>query len=164
MLRTLYAFLLILIHQYCLIAQEQRSVYDLRCERLERPVSIDVPNPRFSWKILDERYGASQSAYRITVKNTEEELIWDSGVTSSNSRMARYDGKPLESFKDYSFEVEAWDEKGLNYIKSTSSFQTSILAGETWEAQWINDGQSIESRPAYYFRKTFEAIKEVDPS
>ncbi|MDR2765709.1 MAG: hypothetical protein LBB90_11850, partial [Tannerella sp.] len=41
------------------------SVGDLRCEYLTRPSGIDVPQPRFSWRIAAEERGVYQTAYRV---------------------------------------------------------------------------------------------------
>ena len=43
------------------------SVYDLKSEYLVNPIGLDVETPRLTWKIKDQRRGAIQKAYKISV-------------------------------------------------------------------------------------------------
>src|ERR1700735_5915844 len=55
----------------------------LLCEELETPLGIDTPQPRFSWQLVDSRYGAKQTAYQVQVASSPDRLnadhadIWD---------------------------------------------------------------------------------------
>ena len=40
---------------------------NLKCEHLIAPLGIDRQLPRFSWFLNDDREGAKQTAYKITV-------------------------------------------------------------------------------------------------
>ncbi|WP_372895725.1 hypothetical protein, partial [Stieleria sp.] len=61
----------------------------LRCEYVENPVGIDITKPRLSWQVTSKRRGQSQSAYRVIVSTTPENLagdigdLWDSGKVVS---------------------------------------------------------------------------------
>ena len=59
--------------------------FDLRCEYLENPIEIDMPNPRFSWILNHEKRNQFQSAYQIivssreTLSNNGEGDLWNIG-------------------------------------------------------------------------------------
>ena len=65
------------------------SIDLLRCEYRTNPLGIDVTEPRFSWTIKSNRPGACQTAYRVMVSSTAEQLQvgvadrWDSGRIES---------------------------------------------------------------------------------
>src|SRR5438046_7504549 len=84
-------------------AQTCRAV-KLRVNALENPISVDTPQPRFSWQIADSRRGARQTAYRIVVAafpsriQNGQPVLWDSGkVLSDQCIEIPYAGKPLVS-------------------------------------------------------------------
>ena len=60
----------------------------LKCEYFANPLGIDVPFPRLSWQICQQKRGAAQSAYRIFISLSQAEAaagrgeIWDSGKTA----------------------------------------------------------------------------------
>src|SRR3990172_8604272 len=84
----------------------------LRVEHLETPLGLDEPAPRFTWKLISEARGEKQSAYRIVVRRSGE-TVWDSGkVSSSDTTLVPYEGKPLEARARYQVEVEAWNRDG----------------------------------------------------
>lgn len=76
----------------------------LRCEYLVEPLGIDEVHPRLSWELDDARRGAGQSAYRILVASSPEQLrkdtgdLWDTGkVETDQSFHISYAGQPLTS-------------------------------------------------------------------
>jgi len=77
----------------------QTTITDLRCEYAINPLGIDVAEPRLSWKLVTDRRGAAQSAYRVTVGTVPGAGdLWDSGrVESDQSIQIVYGGTPLKS-------------------------------------------------------------------
>lgn len=51
----------------CITVQGQTPVrlVDLRSEHLDRPIGLDNPVPRLSWRMEDGRQGAVQTSWRI---------------------------------------------------------------------------------------------------
>lgn len=48
-------------------AQAPGTPIDLRCEYLTNPLSLNAPRPRLTWRLPDDRRGAVQAAYQLTV-------------------------------------------------------------------------------------------------
>jgi hypothetical protein len=59
----------------------------LLCERAENPV-IDVAAPALSWKLADGRTGAAQTAYRILVASSPEQLASDNPLFPFPDRLS----------------------------------------------------------------------------
>ena len=61
-----------------------------RCEYRVDPLGIDDRSPRLSWALESEARGERQSAYRVLVARSEEDLgaeqnlLWYSGRVESN--------------------------------------------------------------------------------
>ena len=119
----------------------------LRCEYLENPQVIDVPNPRLSWINIaapGER-GQYQTAYQVRVASSEQLLeadkpdIWDSEkVISGQSFLVNYGGKALESRKNYFWQVRTWDRNGnVSGWSEPASWSMGLLDPAEWKAQWI---------------------------
>ena len=79
------------------------TVTNLRTERLENPMSLDTPTPRFGWQIESDKQDVMQTAYHIIVASTPEKAercegdLWDANVKSSQSQWVRYEGQQLRS-------------------------------------------------------------------
>jgi alpha-L-rhamnosidase len=76
----------------------------LKCEYRTNPLGIDESVPRLSWALESEGRSQVQSAYRVLVAGSEEDLeaeenlLWDSGrVESSRSVGIEYEGQELRS-------------------------------------------------------------------
>ena len=52
---------------------------DQRCEYVENPLGVDMPNPRLFWKLDSGERGQFQTAYQILVASTVEALAKDQG-------------------------------------------------------------------------------------
>lgn len=140
----------------------------LQCEHLINPIGIDALKPRLSWLMMDTRQNARQTAYRILVGKDSATLrnkkgnSWDSGKTNSSRSLVSYEGEPLTAFTKYFWTVELWDKDGkLAGNAAISSFETGMITADHWKGAWISDGNDVHKRPAPYFRKTFEAAKQV---
>ncbi len=100
----------------------QVSVTDLRCEYKINPLGIDNTSPRLSWKLFENNpaRGQKQTAYQILVASSLNNLnnnvgdVWDSGKVESNQSVnIIYQGKSLESTKQYFWKVKVWDLSGF---------------------------------------------------
>ncbi|MGQ9592105.1 MAG: family 78 glycoside hydrolase catalytic domain, partial [Planctomycetota bacterium] len=158
-------------------AGEAITVSDLRSEDLRDPLGIDARTPRFSWKIFPTdpaARGTRQSAYRVLAASAPEILaqdrgdLWDSGqVSSSDSVLVEYRGKPLASGTACWWKVRVWDERGAPSAWSEPArFTMGLLEPSDWDARWIGSDRTfrkIEKLPPEgeyladpWLRKTFE--------
>ncbi len=151
---------------------------DLRCEWRVHPSGVDESQPRLSWRVVSPRRGARQTAYRILVASSEEQLLssqadlWDSGrVTSDETLSHAYGGRALESNQACYWKVQVWDEEGRPSAWSqVTSWSTGFLRASDWQASWISyrddhplhtDRQSLYLPAARHFRKDFEIHKPI---
>jgi len=158
----------------------------LNCEYRSDIALIDNPNPRLGWINLavdPADRGLSQSAYQIRVASSKANLveadIWDSGkIQSNNSLRIVYQGKKLESRKQYWWQVKVWDQSDKpSDWSEVSSWRMGLIDDEEWKAEWIGapwDGEEPLPRssnpgvipdnlgsPAPMFRKEFKAARPI---
>lgn len=125
---------------------------ELRCENAYNPQGIDAPQPCLSWRFLDLRRGARQTAYRILVASGPEQLaadegdLWDSGkVDSDQSIIVPYEGRLLASRQRVWWKVRYWDQQGEMSAWSMPAFwQMGILEREAWRGRWITAPEMTE--------------------
>ena len=86
---------------------------------------------------------------------------WDSKRIESDRMLITYAGSRLEPFTKYFWSVQTWDKDGTPSEPVISSFETGMLGMENWKGSWISDGESIDTKPAPYFRKEFRIAREV---
>ncbi|MQY57172.1 Bacterial alpha-L-rhamnosidase [bacterium] len=154
------------------------KITNLRCEYLKNPLGIDVVKPRLSWILESSDRGQKQTAYRIIVSSSEENLekdigdLWDSGkVESDHTNQIVYDGKELHSRKKCYWKVFVWDNNRIRRESLGDGFWTiGLLAEEEWKGSWISmemDPQFLKPEklapgpPPPWFRKTFTLGKPV---
>ncbi len=120
----------------------------LRTEYQTEPMGIEVQDPRLSWQMKADRYGAAQTAYRVVSAATEENLrkgeyLWDSGEISSDKSVGiPYLGE-LAPCTRYYWKVLVRDENGKWTESGATWFETGLM-GESWEgAQWIGSNEVI---------------------
>ena len=138
---------------------------ELKCEYSINPLCIENKNPRLSWILNSNIRNQYQSAYRILVSSSKENIdknigdLWDSHkVSSGESIHVLYDGKPLGSGMHCWWKVCVWDKNDLKSEWSeTASWEMGLLKPEDWKAKWI----SYECQSAPMFRKEFEITKKV---
>lgn len=162
--RTLnFLIALIALMSYAPGSPGQAVPADLKCEHLVSPIGIDNPAPRLAWRMDDERAGAVQSAYRITVRtgNDGGSDMWDTGKIESGEQMVTYGGRPLEPFTRYYWTVTIWDGEGNESRSDAAFFETGIMSTDRWQGHWIGDGHGIDHKPAPYFRKEFDAAGNI---
>jgi len=139
----------------------------MKCEYMIRPIGIDVLAPRLSWMMQDDRQGARQTAYRITIGPDSAQLLsgkqknWTSGKLNSSANLAHYKGSPLQAFTKYYWKLEIWDKDNKAVQPAISSFETGMMEMDNWKGTWISDGNNINTLPAAYFRKVFEPAKKI---
>lgn len=122
------------------------SVYHLTCNQMVNPIAIGTDIPRFSWRINAEQRGFEQFAYQILVSDSPEKLskdignIWNSGkVEDSVSLLIPYDGKRLQTQKQYYWKVRIWNQAGFSSGWSgDNTFSLGLLSEKDWgKAKWI---------------------------
>ncbi|MFJ9242038.1 family 78 glycoside hydrolase catalytic domain [Streptomyces sp. NPDC101776] len=125
------------------------TVSDLTVEHRTDPLGVDAAHPRFGWRTASTVRGRRQTAYRILLATTPEQLahgradVWDSGrVDSADSVAVRYSGPELRASTRYHWTVTVWDEHGRAVTAAPGThFETGLLStdGVTgWDgARWI---------------------------
>ncbi len=164
--------------------------FDLKCEYLVNPICIDVKEPRFSWELAHEQKNQTQSAYQIIISSNKilsegkNGDVWDTGkVELDLSVNVPYNGRALESDKQYYWRVKWWDknDKESNY-SHIHYFETALLEKSEWKAQWISREEFIDKQTrkklqyksggrnvagrikevhALYLRKDFSTLKKI---
>ena len=153
------------------------TVKELRCEYRTEPLGIDVKEPRLSWILESKQRCCKQSAYRILVASSEEELhagtggLWDTGKFASDQSIhVVYDGKPLKSGMRCFWKVRVWDNNGgVSAWSKPAWWEMALLDSGNWTGSWINDGKPVPENdndfylddPAPLFRKEITVPKPV---
>lgn len=120
------------------------KIENLKTDNLSNPVGIDSEAPLFSWNLADTlTRGQKQTAYRITVAESEEKLkngeyVWDSGeVASDETANVAYSGDALSASTEYFWRTEIKDKDGKTAVSETASFETGLMSSGWSGAQWI---------------------------
>ena len=170
-------YLIILVAALVASASSSRAaeVRDLRCESRQDPLGIDVLKPRLSWKIISDRRGDRQKAYRVLVASSVEALArdqgdcWDSGkISADQSLYVEYAGRLPAARQCCFWKVRVWDRDGKPTAWSAPArWAMGLLAADDWKAQWIAataDGAApapAAKRLLPIFRREFQAEKAV---
>ncbi|NUN98162.1 MAG: family 78 glycoside hydrolase catalytic domain [Candidatus Omnitrophica bacterium] len=127
----------------------------LRCEYREEPLGIDMPDPRLSWRLVSDRFGAAQQAHQVLVASRADLLepgkadLWDSGlIATDQSVQVPYRGKPLTSGARCFWRVRVRDDAGrLSDWSAPARWSMGVLRPEDWTARWIglDEGPAPES-------------------
>lgn len=139
----------------------------LRTLHMENPMGIDV-NPYFSWMLESKKQNVIQEAYRLYVKDSRGDFVWDSGwIESNENAFVPYDGEKLKSRTKYNWTVEVRNNYG-EIADSTAYFETAFLDGNEWKAVWAESMLPVTERkdgfgnqpPATMFRRSFSLKTE----
>ncbi len=145
----------------------------------------------FSWQITSHERNQFQSAYRILVAASADDLknpkgfIWDSGrINSPESVMVPAPGLKLKASQRYFWKIKIWDQDNQPSAWSdVSIFRTGLPGASDWEnARWIgyeempagatvipgihgngnNLGDKCLERPVIpFFRKDFDLNRKI---
>ncbi|NQZ90519.1 MAG: family 78 glycoside hydrolase catalytic domain [Colwellia sp.] len=154
------------------------AIEKLRLEYLVDPQGLDVLQPRFSWIVTSNARSQVQSAYRILVASSVEQLhknkgdIWDSGkVISSDTNNIEYQGKKLLSGKKYYWKSLVWNGTDTQSSWSaTANWSMGKLKFKDWQAEWIGHKvdyfkgdklKDLHLPPSPYLRKEFNLDKPI---
>lgn len=129
------------------------AIEHLRTCHLENPIGIDEDTPVFSWQMKGKKQGLSQSAYRIMVADSGENLqkgiyLWDSGkVTGSVSVGIPLTFQSLIPKTRYYWKVTVWDQDD-NPCTSTEEayFETGLMGNGMEEAKWISMAETEDNK------------------
>ena len=154
------------------LRQNDCTVADLTCEYLVNPLGIDVEKPRLSWVLSPGPRGQRQTAYRVMVASSPENLqndrgdLWDSGkVVSDQSTFVVYAGQPLNSGASCHWKVRVWDKDGQpSPWSAPASWSMGVLQDSEWSGRYVGLGRPADAKegtplPFPWLRKTFE-LKE----
>ena len=115
-----------------------------RTECIDRPMGLEVAQPRFSWALESGDQGVRQTAYRIVVASSETRLstgpdLWDSGrVESDRCFDVPYQGRALLTGQRAWWRVEAWSNRDSAPGQAEASwFEMGLLQPGDWVAQWL---------------------------
>ncbi len=152
------------------------EVNKLRVEMNESPLGVNVDNPRFSWQIVSTKHDLMQTSYHIQVAQSpheleaEENLVWDSGVVTSDASIhIPYAGEKLQSGKDYYWRIRITTTQGNSEWSNVERWSMA-LDNDDWQAVWIgedtlaNQGETDNGHTqlaARYLRKQFTYDKDV---
>jgi alpha-L-rhamnosidase len=139
------------------------SVYDLTVEHQTNPLSVDNPNPRFSWKIKSLVKNTQQANYEIklTSGSPRGKSLWNTNKTGDQSVLVSYNGPKLSSKTKYYWQVRVKDNHGnLSFWSPAQYFQTG-LKPEDWSAKWISVDGPDTALASPLFRKAFELKKKI---
>jgi alpha-L-rhamnosidase len=143
-------------------------VYDLKSEYLVNPIGLDVKTPRLAWKIKDQRRGAVQKAYKISVGIDSAKVAagkgsyWNTGRINADHQMVVYSGKELQAFQKYYWSLTVWDKNDKKVQSSSpASFEMGMMETRNWKGSWISDSRDINKKESPYFRKEFNIQKKI---
>src|SRR3954447_15366220 len=111
---------------------------NLRCQYFTNPLAIDVPRPRLSWIVNDDRRDAKQTAYHVVVRSGGS-IRWDSGkVQSDQSVHVEYAGEALRARTRCTWKVRTWDaDDQPSPWSEPAHFEMAFLDRSDWKAKWI---------------------------
>ena len=139
------------------------QVTDLRTEYQKNPLGLDTAKPRFSWKMESDRTDTMQTAYQVQV-TLDDQMVWDSGRKESDqSVLVEYAGPTLQAEQIYTYRVMVWDNHKETAVAG-SSFETGLLAGTNFQAEWITHPFAKEETACPIFVKTISLKKVTQKS
>jgi len=134
------------------------GLYDITVEYREKPLGLDVHNPRFSWKLKSDLNNTEQESYSIKVMK-ETEIVWETGIMkSSETNLIEYDGKPLEPETRYDVIIVSTDNYG-NTASGNTCFETGIFG--KFSHGWITHKFLADEEACPVFTRKFSLNESV---
>ena len=166
--------LLINLTRCTVLTGDTMQPYNLRCEYMTDPMGIENMNPQLSWMLKSAGRNHKQSAYRILVSASQQNLdkdtgdLWDTGIIQSGKNISiRYDGQPPVSRMPVYWKVMVWDDQGNKSDWSPNGhWEMGLQDPGDWQARWIgtpwkSGTDDFRTPPAPYFRKNFDLSKKI---
>jgi len=130
-----------MFHPGCDVAYPSVFPEELLCEHAKTPLGVDIPQPRFSFRIPAATPPTwSFIAYQLLVIDEDGSVIWDTG-TCNDARTVQvvYAGKPLRPFSWYRWRVRLMGRKDeWEPWSPESRFETALLCARDLQAKWIS--------------------------
>ena len=129
----------------------------LQCEQRVDPLGVDRQQPSLSWEITSRDRHPQQTAYRVLVASTLEQLhqdqgdLWDTGKVEQSDASLKYQGAPLTSFEHCFWKVRLWNAQGEpGPWSQPGHWSVGPLQANDWQGEWIGyDGhQLLADKPA----------------
>ncbi len=139
-------FLMTAVLLYAVQLSAQLTITAAFCENKINPSGILPDHPRFSWNMKANENDQYQTANQLVVASSAVQLeqekydMYNSGkITSAQSLMVAYKGKPLLPACTYYWRVRVWDKKGIaSGWSPVQQFTTALTATAGWYgAKWI---------------------------
>ncbi|MBI5091765.1 MAG: family 78 glycoside hydrolase catalytic domain, partial [Candidatus Hydrogenedentes bacterium] len=137
----------------------------LKCEYRVDPAGVDAAPPRLSWTLESDERGARQHAYQVLVASTEAALskdqgdLWDSGrVTSADSALVSYAGKPLPSRQKCYWKARVWSEADREHPgpwSAVARWSIGLLNPSDWQCAYVGMDPANGDPNFPWLRKTF---------
>ena len=125
------------------------TVKDLRTEHQLSPLGLDIPNPRFSWKLESAESNTRQTAYRLELFRDGEPAADTGRIKTDASIENEIPGWSPEPMTRYDIRLTIWNNHG-NAAGTESWFETGRL-GVPFDTVWVEPEQeptpsSLENR------------------
>ena len=147
---------------------ESLQISSIFCDVHELTHTPERNVPRFSWILSASQRGSVQTAYRIEVANSVENIdkegsgTWSSGKVISDETLNVPFGGPNNLCRStFFYRITIWDNH--NHVVKSRVEKQSSMAPENgkWSAKWIGAGEGNEQLPAKGF---FSGAKEEGKS
>lgn len=136
------------------------QIVDLCVEYQKNPIGLDTAKPRFSWKMASDRTDTMQTDFQIQVIS-EGLMVWDSGrQASGQSVLVEYAGPSLQAERIYEYRVIVRNNHGET-AEAGGSFETGLLSGRNFQAEWITHPFAKEETACPVFLKKISLKKAV---
>lgn len=163
-IKLLFLFLITMVE----VNGQALFVNSLTVEYKTNPLSIDILQPRLSWKVNGTGNSIMQTAYSVRVATdinfATKSIVWATGkINSDQSVLIPYEGTSLKSGEKYFWQVKIWDNnKRESKWSETAFFEMGLLSPSDWKAKWIEmDSDTNRYSPSPHFRKEFSIDKPV---
>lgn len=150
---SIFSFFILWTAVCCLgcSSKKEAAIEELTVCHLKNPIGIDEETPVFSWQMKSNERGAAQTAYRIVVAKSLEEMqkeqyVWDSEkVEGDKSTGILYEGEPLEAKQRYYWKAVVWDGNGKQIASAENAwFETGLMGEAMTDAKWISASEETE--------------------